>query len=505
MRAAIPATALAAILKLMPTIAGEVFRSLFRPSGQAEKDSGHFAVRVQGLRLALILGIAALVLVFAVVFMAWMSIQRSEKDMAKLLAAKGASLLMVFESALKTGMQAETGLVLQSLLQEMVKGPDIDFVAVTMPDGVIIAHSDNERLGEPMRLGLDDLGATRLSELAPAEKEQWRITEAEGEKVFLLYRHFTLGSKDWPKDVPQPTIFLGMDASPFEITYIQNRNYIIMLGLVLVFAGLLVLVSIYFAQRAAELRLRQHHTESELQRMAEEMRRSEKLAAIGTLAARVAHEIRNPLSSIKGYATYFQQKFPEGSEDRAAAGVMISEASRLNRVVTDLLGLSRPEDAQLKEIAVQDLVMHVLRLMRPQAAQAKVQLESRLAPRIPRISGDMERLTQALLNLCLNALEASFPSSRVIIAVSGGKRRVCVMVCDEGRGIRPDLMEKIFNPFFTTRASGTGLGLPMVHRIVRSHKGEMDLFSRECELDADGNVIKKGQTIFRIWLPLAGQ
>lgn len=489
----------------MSTASGEVFRALFKSSAHAKKESRHFAVRVQGFRLALILGIAALILVFAVVFMAWMSIQRSEKDMANLLAAKGASLLMVFESALKTGMQGETGLVLQSLLQEMAKGPDIDFVAVTMPDGVIIAHSANDRLGESLRLGLDDLTSSRLAELDPSENEKWLITESEGKKVFLLYRHFTLGSKDWPNDVPQPTIFLGMDVYPFEITSAQNRDYIILLGLVLVFVGLLVLIAIYFSQRAAELRLRQQYTESEMQRMAEEMRRSEKLAAIGTLAARVAHEIRNPLSSIQGYATYFRQKFPEGSEDREAASVMINEASRLNRVITDLLGLSRPEDTHLKPVAVQDVVLHVLRLMRQQAAQCKVQMEIRLAPQIPMIMGDMERLTQAFLNIFLNALEASPPNSCVLIAVSGGRNRICVMTRDEGCGINPDIIEKIFDPYFTTKNTGTGLGLPMVHRIVRSHKGEVDVVSRVAEMDSDRKIVRKGQTVFRIWLPVANR
>ncbi len=307
-----------------------------------------------------------------------------------------------------------------------------------------------------------------------------------------------LGNRPEGSGLPEPTIFLGLDVDPFEITNSQNRSYIAALGFVMLLVGMVCLVALNFAQRAAESRRRQHRAEGEVHRLEEEMRRSERMAAIGTLAAGVAHEIRNPLSSIKGYATYFGQRFPEGSDDREAANVMVSEVNRLNRVITDLLGLSRPSDVRQKPICLENIVAHVIKLIHQNAASRNVRIVSKTAPRVPDIMADMERLSQALLNLCLNALDAMPDGGTLTIAVAGGRKQVCLIVRDTGEGISPENMAHIFDPYFTTKSSGTGLGLPMVHKIVQAHGGEMEVVSH---LAKEGG---HGETIFRIWLPVAG-
>lgn len=229
----------------------------------------------------------------------------------------------------------------------------------------------------------------------------------------------------------------------------------------------------------------------------EEVRRQEKMAAIGNLAAGVAHEIRNLLSSIKGYATYFAQRFAEGSADRQAAEIMVREVSRLNRVVTDLIGLSRPGDARLVPTNLEEVARHVLGLVRPAASRQNVRLEFRASPRLPRALADAERLGQALLNLCLNSLDAMPDGGRLEIAIAAGKKYVWLMVRDNGRGIAPEHRGHVFDPYFTTKGKGTGLGLAMVHKIVTAHRGLIRLHSRQ----GRGG---KGLTIFRIGLPRAG-
>ncbi|EGY25321.1 his Kinase A domain protein [Desulfovibrio sp. A2] len=248
----------------------------------------------------------------------------------------------------------------------------------------------------------------------------------------------------------------------------------------------------------------------EVRRLQDEVRRREKLAAIGSLAAGVAHELRNPLSSIKGYATYFGSRFAEGSEDREAARVMVQEVERLNRVISDLIGLARPSDIAPRPVDAGFLVRHVLRLVRQDAAHRGVTVRvepdgmdgpdgvigagpqngvERALPQggvpralpqrgVPRALLDPDRFSQALLNVFLNALEAMPHGGELAVrlaAVPGN--RIAVSVRDTGSGIAPEHLATIFDPYFTTKSQGTGLGLAIVHKIVEAHGGEVSLRS----------------------------
>ncbi len=467
------------------------------------------------LTLGWMLGLAGLILLCVIGVVSWLAVQRSEEAMAQLLAEKGSSLIMAFKSALRTGMRGDSGIKLQVLLEEMAKSQDLEFVAVTMPDGMIIAHSQRIRLGEILRLDGEELDEERMGELAPGEEADWRIAEIDGKRIFLVYKHFLLDPKSRDTSLPLPTIFLGLDLSPFEITSSQNRSYLTMLGLVTLFAVLLCLLAVGYADRARESRRREARAEDEVRRMAEDVRRSEKMAAIGALAAGVAHEIRNPLSSIKGYATYFGQRFPKGSEEEQAATVMVGQVQRLNQVISDLLGLARPSDVRLAPASIENVARQILRLIRADAAKRGVSIDLRVACEIPYVLLDIDRFGQALLNLCLNALEAMPAGGKLTLALASARKRVCLIVKDNGSGIAPELLGKIFDPYFTTKGSGTGLGLALVDKIIRAHGGEIQVHSRLCKksksgqngLPTDEDMSQRqearGLTIFRIWLPLA--
>lgn len=212
----------------------------------------------------------------------------------------------------------------------------------------------------------------------------------------------------------------------------------------------------------------------EVRRLQDEIRRKEKLAAIGGLAAGVAHEIRNPLSSIKGIASYYKSKFENGSEDKEMAGVMIEEVDRLNRVISELLEFAGPTKLNRKPSDINELLKHSARLVEQEAAAKKIGMQLDLASDSVTADVDPDRLTQCFLNLFLNALQAMESGGLLSISSSiGVNGEVVIDIRDNGPGISAEDVNKIFDPYFTTKPKGTGLGLAIVHKIIEAHEGQI--------------------------------
>jgi two-component system sensor histidine kinase HydH len=213
---------------------------------------------------------------------------------------------------------------------------------------------------------------------------------------------------------------------------------------------------------------------SEIKQLEEKVRRSEKLAAIGELAAGVAHEIRNPLSSIRGFAQFLRHALRDKPQDQQYAETMVTEVDRINNVVTDLLTFARPMEAELAPTDVTELVEHSLRLVEADAKSHGVEIQMNISD-LSKVKLDANQMTQALLNLLLNALQEVKPKGRIEIGAELKVQDSCLhlWVEDDGTGIAKDQKEKIFEPFFTTRKKGTGLGLPIVHKIIENHNGEI--------------------------------
>jgi two-component system sensor histidine kinase HydH len=220
--------------------------------------------------------------------------------------------------------------------------------------------------------------------------------------------------------------------------------------------------------------------------------RSERLAAIGSLAGGVAHEIRNPLSSLKGFATYFEQRSADRPEDERIARIMIGEVDRLDRVVGQLLELSRPVTVSPKALPVRSVVETAVALVRPRAAEAGVALVLDLPENLAPVPMDPERMHQVLLNLLLNAIEAMTGGGRLELRVQAMDAGIEMAVADSGPGIAPENLSHVFDPYFTTKSTGTGLGLAIVHNIVEAHHGTV-------AIDSTPGL---GTTV-RLWLPFS--
>jgi len=217
---------------------------------------------------------------------------------------------------------------------------------------------------------------------------------------------------------------------------------------------------------------------TEIRRLEEEVARSRRLASLGSLAAGVAHEIRNPLSSIKGFATWFRERYRDNPEDRDTAEVMIREVDRLNRVITQLLEFARPLTMNRVPTPLPAVIRHALKMVEGEAHRKGVALETDLSAEIGEVSLDADRMTQVFLNLCLNAIAAMEAGGVLRVSLARrDERTVRITVADTGIGIPKKDLPRVFDPYFTTRSSGTGLGLAIVHKIVEAHGGEVRLES----------------------------
>ncbi len=218
---------------------------------------------------------------------------------------------------------------------------------------------------------------------------------------------------------------------------------------------------------------------SELRRLEKKVRQREKLAAVGDLAAGIAHEVRNPLSSIKGYVTYFGSLFDKDSENRRAAEITAEEVDRVNRVISELLEFARPSDLKLAETDIRNVIRHTVGLVAYEADSAGVAIDQQISPALPPLMLDADRITQVLLNLLINAVQAMNQGGRLSIAAEPAAEAVEVSVQDTGGGIATKDQANIFNPYFTTKKNGTGLGLAIAHKIIEGHGGTIRIESRE--------------------------
>jgi two-component system sensor histidine kinase HydH len=219
---------------------------------------------------------------------------------------------------------------------------------------------------------------------------------------------------------------------------------------------------------------------TEIQSLKKNLARSQRLASVGRLAAGVAHEIRNPLSSIKGFATYFKERYEKQPEDKQTAEIMIQEVDRLNRVVSQLLEFAIPVSVNGNPIDMKKLINDSLKLIEQQVQEKNIQVTINQIHELGEIFLDSDKINQILLNLYLNALDAMEKGGSLVIAFGKDpwKRGIEISVTDTGTGIDKKDLPNIFDPYFTKKPDGTGIGLAIVHNIVEAHNGEIKIESQ---------------------------
>ncbi len=481
------------------------------------------------------IGSIGIIIVLVGIF-TWRSITRDEDFLSTLLFEKGGTVIHLIERMLSSRMPKTIDNPLQVLAEELVDGEEFSFIAIADTKGEILIHSDPSYIGMPIHSGNIKFFYKRLD---IGKKAKWEQSNIQGQDTFLVYKEILpyLGNMPGPFTPPRKNerererffqeghdrqvkrtftingqnydslyVFIGQDAAFHRITSERSRFALLLLSSGTLFIALALITLLQYAQRNRELHKR--HLEAQvlademvekIQNLEKDLRQKEKLAAIGDLVAGVAHEIRNPLSSIKGYATFFKQKFEKGSNEEKAAHIMIEEIARLNRAIDDLVGVNNSTDVRLEKADIKEICQKICFLLEQEAKQKNIDFDCLTANKELNTSyetlADSDRLTQAILNITLNAFEA-FDSlqqedKKVSLTLTKEKEEIIITIKDNGSGISESILSRIFDPYFTTKNQGTGLGLVMSKNIIDAHNGKLLVESSE-----EG-------TVFSIHIPLS--
>jgi len=236
-----------------------------------------------------------------------------------------------------------------------------------------------------------------------------------------------------------------------------------------------------------------NHMAQELRGMREveeQLRKLERLSALGELAAGVAHEVRNPLGIIKNSAQILQKNSLDEKKRKEVTKFIVEETNRINKVVSNFLDCARPPKPHRQKVSLNNLIDRMLQLASDEVRKNNIEVVKEYDHSLARVSLDPSQFQQLFLNLLLNSIQAMPQGGELKVNTGEEDGQVKIVFSDTGKGIPPEIRGKIFDPFFTTRKEGSGLGLSIVHKVVENHQGKIEVDS------------KKGQsTTFTIWLP----
>ena len=247
--------------------------------------------------------------------------------------------------------------------------------------------------------------------------------------------------------------------------------------------ALLILTASLVWATARERNLRAHY-----QRIAQElstvyrkvqanfegMKRAERLSSIGQLSAGLAHEIRNPLASISGAADILARgSGPLDATNAKCLEIIRSECDRLNGLLTNFLSFAGPRPPHIRSVPIEPVLDNVLNLAAHGIRGKHIHFEKNVEDGLGAVECDPEQIEQVLLNLMINAIEASPDNGTVTLSAATRNSSIVIGVLDHGHGVAPAHIDRLFDPFFTTKENGTGLGLPVAHQIVRQMGGEL--------------------------------
>jgi two-component system sensor histidine kinase HydH len=323
---------------------------------------------------------------------------------------------------------------------------DIAFFALVDRKGLYRFHTNPDLIGTPLQ------GTIPIATLQDGATSYERITLRTGENAFEF---------NAPLYLPGETLALRLTLHTYRADNVIRRAKLNMLVLFTLLASgwILALALNRFTRREEKNKLEMAHRES--------------LAQLGEMGAMLAHEIRNPLAGIKGYAQVIEKK-PLDERNSNFAHRIVAETQRMETLVSDLLAYARNNQEAMITVDIGEVIAHSAALLHSEAEQLNVKLIHN-CPHGVLITGNRDRLGQVLLNLGKNALHAMPDGGTLQITAGVDGNKATIRVSDDGQGISPENMARIFEPFFTTKARGTGLGLALCKKIIEEHGGGITL------------------------------
>jgi len=369
----------------------------------------------------------------------------------------------------------EKAIGVQAQIEDLGRQSDSEYVSFLDSDLNVVAHTDRGRIGqqekEPLVLKAK-LDRQLFSQI---------VEGGAGKRYLEVVKPVALDESDLG------FLKIGLSLRSMEVAWRNSLRAIVILAITLVAAGILGMAAIFHNQHL--------HLE-EVKALEIEVLHRERLAAMGNLAATVAHEIRNPLNAVSMGLQRLKTEFQpaeEGDQYFRLTELMMGEARRLNIMVEQFLSLARPVEINREALPLQEVLKELVALQENQARQLNVRIRVIAAPDLPPLKADPSHLTQVLLNLMLNGFQAMPHGGTLTLEAKTSANKFLIVVTDTGSGIAAENLSRIFDPYFTTKAQGSGLGLAISRRIVEAHGGTITVTS------------KAGQGCrFEISLPLNG-
>ena len=354
----------------------------------------------------------------------------------------------------------------EKAMEKLGEGQGLVYLTVRDKKGMPLGNAGNL----PEELKTDNpLVAKILSGTIPFES---RKVNVGGKSVFEIVAPLRLGGE------LAGTIRLGLDRGNTDQILDENRRNMFIF---LTFIILIALLSMWLLYNDQNRHL------AGIVEMTRQLEKAERLSSLGQLAAGVAHEIRNPLNAISMASQRLKREYMPADEEKkkefgTLAGVIRDEIRRLNGIIEEFLTFSKSRRLELRDCPVQEVLQKIVNLISEEAAAKGISLRTDWESEPVVIPMDMDKLQQALLNFVKNAMESINGDGVVTLSIRNAEKgRVSIRIADTGCGITTEEADRIFNPEYTTKEKGLGLGLPLAHEIIRGHGGEIRVLSRKGE------------------------